>query len=57
MTPFLPPNTKIGVSVKYVKDKKNICITTDQARCIYIKVEQKSIVNIHTIKQVIEEKR
>ena len=53
-TTFLPPNTKIGGLVKYVKDLENICVTTDQARYFYKKVEQKDIV---TIKQGIEEDR
>ena len=52
---FLPPNTKIGGSVKYVKDKENICLTANQARYIYKKVEQKGIFNVDTIKQEIEE--
>ena len=36
-TTFLPPNTKIGGPVKYVKDKETICFTNDQARHIYKK--------------------
>ena len=36
-TTFLPLNTKIGGPVKYVKDKENICLTTDQARHFYKK--------------------
>ena len=31
---FLPLNTKIGEPVKCVKDRENICLTTDQARHI-----------------------
>ena len=38
-TKFLPLNTKIGGPVKCVKDKENICLTMDQARHIYKKVE------------------
>ena len=49
--------TKIGGPVKYVKGKENICLTADQARYIYKKVEQKGIVNKDTIKQGIEEDR
>ena len=54
-TTFLPLNTKIGGPVKYVKDKKNICLTTDQARHIYKKVELEGVVNVDTIKLEIEE--
>ena len=54
-TTFLPLNTKIGGLVKYVKDKETICLTKDQARNIYKKVELEGIVNIDTIKQEIEE--
>ena len=43
--------------VKYVKDEENICLTTDQARYIYKKVEQKGMVNVDTIEQEIEEDR
>ena len=54
-TAFLPLNTKIGGSVKCVRDKGNICLTMDQARHIHKKVELEGIVNIDTIKQGIEE--
>ena len=36
---------KIGGTVKYVKDKETICLTKDQARHIYRKVELEGIVN------------
>ena len=52
---FLPLNTKISGPVKCVKDKENICSTTDQARHIYEKVELEGIVKVDTIKQEIEE--
>ena len=48
-------NTKIGRPVKYVKDKETICLTNDQARHIYKKVESECVVNIDTIKQETEE--
>ena len=51
----MPLNTKIGGPVKYVKDKETICLTNDQARHIYKKVELEGVVNIDTIKQKIEE--
>ena len=54
-TTFLPLNTKLGGPVECVKDKENICLTTDQARYIYSKVELEGIVNVDTIKQEIEE--
>ena len=48
-------NLKIGVPVKYAKDKEAICLTKDQARHIYKKVDSESVVNVDTIKQEIEE--
>ena len=51
----MPLNTKIGGPVEYVKDKETICLTEDQARHIYKKVELEGIVNVNTIKQEIEE--
>ena len=32
---FLPLKSKIGVAVRYVKDKENIYLTVDQAKYIY----------------------
>ena len=37
--------------------KKNTSLTTDQARYIYKKIEQKGIANVDTIEQEIEEDR
>ena len=54
-TTFFPLNTKIGGPVQYVKDRENICLTNDQARNIYKKVESEGKVNVDTIKQDIEE--
>ena len=50
-------NMKIGgpVNVKNVKDKKVKCLTEDQLRHIYKKVESESIVNVDTIRQEIED--
>ena len=56
-TTFLPLKSKIGGLVIYVKDRENICLTVDQAKYIYKKVEQESIVNVETIKQEIEDDR
>ena len=47
-------NSKIGGPVKYIKDKETICLTNDQARHIYKKLESEDIVNVDTIKQEIE---
>ena len=38
-----------------LKIRKTICLTKDQTRHIYKKVESEGIVNINTIKQEIEE--
>ena len=51
----MPLNTKMDGPVKYIKDKETICLTKDQARHIYKKVELEGIVNVDTIKQEIEE--
>ena len=53
-TTFLPLWAKIGGPVKY-KDKENICLTKDQARHIYEKVELEGVANVDMIKQEIEE--
>ena len=47
-TTFLPIKSKIW-PVRYVKDRENFCLTTDQAKYIYRKVEQEDIVNVETI--------
>ena len=51
----MPSNTKIGGPEKYAKDKETICLTNDQARHIYKKVELEGIVNVDTITQEIEQ--
>ena len=51
----MPLDTKLGGLVKYVKDKEIICLTKEQARHIYKKVELEGVVNVDTIKQEIEE--
>ena len=50
----MPLKLKIGGPVRYVKDREHICLTTDQAKYIYKKVEQEGIVNVETIKWEIE---
>ena len=42
---------KIGGPVKYAKDKEAMCLTKEQAKHIYKKVESESVVNIDTIEQ------
>ena len=57
MTPphFLPLNTNIGGLVRSNKYKENKYLTEDWARHIYKKVELRNIVNISTMKQVIDQ--
>ena len=59
ITAFLALNMKISghTNVTYVKDKENICLATDQARCIYKKVESEGVVNVDTMKQEIEDEK
>ena len=53
----MPLKTNLGGPVRYVQDRENICLTSDQARYIFKKVEQDSIVNVEKIKQEIEDDR
>ena len=53
-TPFLSLNSKKGAPVRYVKDRKGICLTEEQMRYIYKKVELGSEINIGTMKQEID---
>ena len=51
---FLPlKQQQLGSSrtIKFIEDRENICLTSDQARYIYKKVEKDSIVNVEIIKQ------
>ena len=43
--------------IQYVQDRENVCLTLDQARYIYKKVEMDCLGNVETIKQEIEEDR
>ena len=45
----------LGRTIQYIKDRENICLTSDQARYIYKKVETDSLVNVETIKPEIKE--
>ena len=51
----MPLTSNLGGPVRYVKDRENICLTVNQAKYIYKKVKQESIVDIETIKEEIEE--
>ena len=41
--------------VRYIVDKEQKCLTEDQARHVYKKVEMDKIINIDTMKQKIED--
>ena len=51
----MPFNAKISGQPRYIKDREAICLTEDQAKHIYKKVETENIGNVNTIKQQIEE--
>ena len=52
----MPLNTKIGGQTRYIKDKEDKCLTNDQARHVYKKVESGSIIHVDTnIKQEIDQ--
>ena len=53
----MPLNLHSGGPVEYVKDRKSICLTSNQARYIYIKIEKDGLVNVEMIKPEIEEDR
>ena len=54
---FFLLKSKTGGLVRYFKDRENICLTPDQAKYIYKKIEQESIGNVETVKQEIEDDR
>ena len=54
---FLSLNMKIGGLIEYVQDKEVKCLTEDQARYIYKKVELQGVINVDTIKQEIEQEK
>ena len=53
--PHFASKYKIGGLVKYFKDREAVCLTKDQDKHIYKKVELEGVVNIDTIKQQIED--
>ena len=50
-TSFLPLDGKKGGPVRYIKDMEAICLTEEQMRYIYKKVEFGSEINIDTMRQ------
>ena len=50
----MPLDNKKGGPVRYVKDREAICLTEEQVRHIYKKVESGSVINIDTMKQEID---
>ena len=55
----MPLTKKVGAvrhnkSVRYKPDKEQRCLTEDQARHIYKKVETDKAINVETMKQEIE---
>ena len=42
-------------SVRYIPDKEQRCLTEDQARHVYKKVETDKVINVETMKQEIED--
>ena len=52
-----PATTKLHRTVQFIKDREDICLTSDQPRSIYKKVEMDSLVNVEAIKQEKEEDR
>ena len=61
-TSFLPKTKKGGgvrsnVRITYIPDREKKCLTEDQARHIYKKVEMEKPVNIETMAQGIEDEK
>ena len=54
-TPLLPFDSETGGKVKYIKNTDAKCLTKDQTRYVYKKVEQGSNLNIETMKQETEQ--
>ena len=51
----MPLKTNISGQCKPIKDKETKYLTQDQAKYIYKKVETRSVINIDTIKQEMEQ--
>ena len=52
---FLPLDSKKGGTVTYIKNGKAICLTEDQTRYVYKKVEWGADLNTETMKQEMEQ--
>ena len=52
----MPLNTKIGGPARYIKGREAICLTNNQNRHIYKKVELESIINIETIEEIMADR-
>ena len=44
-------------SVRYIADKEQRCLSEDQARHVYKKVEMDKVINVDTMKQKIEDNK
>ena len=51
----MPLNASITGQTKHIKDKETICLTEDQARHVYKKVETGNVITVDTIKQEIDQ--
>ena len=51
----MPLKTKITGQARDIKDKETICLTNDQARHVYKKIESGSVTNVDTIRQNIDQ--
>ena len=56
-TSFLPIDDRTGGKVRYIQNKDTICLTENQARYGYKKIEQGSSINTETMKQEIEQEK
>ena len=52
----MPLNSK-GRPVRYVKDRNAICLTEEQTKYVYKKVEQGKEINTETLKQEIDQEK
>ena len=56
-TSFLPFDKKTGGKARYIQNSDAICLTEDQTRYVYKKVEQGNSINTETMKQEIEQEK
>ena len=57
ITSFLPFDSETGAKVNYIKNKDATCLTEDQTRYAYKKIEQGSNLSIETMRQEIEQEK